>query len=119
MTIGEKIKSARIANGLTQEELAIALNTTKQTIYKYETGIVTNIPSDKIELLAAKLKVTEMYLMGWEEKPKPTAELAELLATIKNDPRLLQLCKDFLRLNPIQQENTIALIHSMLPTNEG
>ena len=43
MTVGERIKSSRIAKGATQEELAKVLGTTKQTIYKYENNIVSNI----------------------------------------------------------------------------
>lgn len=66
MTIGKRIKDAREAKGATQDELAKAANTTKQTIYKYENGIVTNIPSNKIEAIASFLNVSESYLMGWD-----------------------------------------------------
>ncbi len=66
MTIGKRIKDAREAKGATQDELARAAGTTKQTIYKYENGIVTNIPSNKIEAIASFLNVSESYLMGWE-----------------------------------------------------
>ena len=73
MTLGEKIKKLRIQTGLSQEQLANMLNTTKQAIYKYENGIVTNIPLDKIELLSSILGTTPSYLMGWEEdKTAPT-----------------------------------------------
>ena len=51
MTMGEKIRIAREAAGLTQEELGQLCNTTKQTIYKYEIGKVTNIPLDRIETI--------------------------------------------------------------------
>ena len=76
MTIGEKIKQLRIKNKLSQEALATALNTTKQAIYKYESGIVTNIPMDKITILASVLGTTPAYLMGWEEET-PAPELSE------------------------------------------
>lgn len=66
MEMGEIIKNLRIANGLTQEELAIKAGTTKQTIYKYETGIISNIPSDKITKLAKALKTTPAYIMGYD-----------------------------------------------------
>ena len=65
--IGERIKQLREANSLTQEELAKRLETSKQTIYKYENQIITNIPSDKIEILAKIFKVSPVYLMGWDE----------------------------------------------------
>jgi len=70
LNIGEKIKFLRINLELTQEELALAAGTTKQTIHKYETGIISNIPASKIKLLADRLNTTPAYLMGWEELPK-------------------------------------------------
>ena len=57
MTIGERIREARTAKGLTQEQLAEQVHVTKQAVYKYETGIVTNIPLDKLESIAACLGV--------------------------------------------------------------
>ena len=79
MTIGEKIKLLRTQNNLTQEELANYANTTKQTIHKYETGIITNIPAIKIKAISEKLCTTPAYLMGWEDRqnndnslPQPT-----------------------------------------------
>ncbi|MBO4978804.1 MAG: helix-turn-helix transcriptional regulator [Clostridia bacterium] len=86
MTIGSRIKAARLKKGLSQETLANALGTTKQAIYKYENDIVTNIPTDKVETLSRLLDVTPSYLMGWEidlqlfaekEKPSPEGESFE------------------------------------------
>lgn len=68
MEKGERIRSRREALGMTQTELADALSTTKQNIYKYENGIISNIPSGKIEAMAEILKTTPAYLMGWEEE---------------------------------------------------
>lgn len=67
MNIGDKIRLLRKNLDLTQDDLAKAANTTKQTIHKYETGIITNIPASKIKALADKLQTTPGYLMGWEE----------------------------------------------------
>ena len=41
MTIGQRIKEMRLAKNLTQDELAARIHTTKQTIHKYENGIIT------------------------------------------------------------------------------
>ena len=71
MTIGEKIKIARENANLTQEELGKKCGTTKQTIYKYESGIVTNIPIDRIEMIASVVGVSSASLLGWEEKEQP------------------------------------------------
>ena len=67
MTKGEKIKSAREAANLTQEELGRACGTTKQTIYKYENDIVSNIPLDRLEAIAKAVGVSSAYIMGWNE----------------------------------------------------
>ena len=66
MTKGDRIKQARIEKGITQDELGRLCETSKQNIYKYETGKITNIPSDMIEKIGNALDVSPCYLMGWE-----------------------------------------------------
>ena len=82
MTIGERIHEARTAKGLTQEQLAEQVHVTKQAVYKYETGSVTNIPLDKLESIAACLGVAPGYLAGWQGSPAG----AELDALIQDEP---------------------------------
>ena len=65
--IGLRIKELRHKAGLTQTDLAKLIGVSKQNLYKYENGIITNIPSDKIEALAHVLNTTPAYLMGWED----------------------------------------------------
>lgn len=67
MNIGERIKSIRESKWFSQTELADKINVSKQTLYKYENGIITNIPSDKIEAIGNILNVSPSYLMGWSE----------------------------------------------------
>lgn len=68
MTIGERISNVRISKGFSLTELASIVDVSKQTLYKYEKGIVTNIPLNKIECIAKALNITPAYLMGWEDK---------------------------------------------------
>ncbi len=56
MTVGDRIRATRKREGISQTELAQKMGVIKQTLYKYETGIVTNIPSEP------------GFLMGWEEQ---------------------------------------------------
>ena len=70
LTKGERIKKLRQRDNYTLDEIADKLGTSRQTIFKYENGIVTNIPSDKIEQLALIFNVTPAYIMGWETKEK-------------------------------------------------
>ena len=51
MTIGDRIKKQRELLGISQVELAEKMKVSKQTLYKYENNIITNIPSDKIEII--------------------------------------------------------------------
>lgn len=67
MTIGERIRKVREEARLSQVELADYIKVSKQTLYKYETGIITNIPSDKIEEIAKATGVSPAYIMGWEQ----------------------------------------------------
>lgn len=69
MTLGERIKQARKQKHMTTEELGKAIGVERSAITKYEKGRVTNIPSDRLELLANALDVTPGYLMGWSELP--------------------------------------------------
>ena len=71
MSIGYRIKTSREAMKMTQEELGSACGTTKQTIFKYETGVVTNIPFDRLEKIAVILNVSPAYLLGWDEPATP------------------------------------------------
>lgn len=66
-SIGNKLKSLRENKKLTLDEVAQKIGTSRQTLFKYENGIVTNIPSNKIEDLAGIYGVSPAYLMGWED----------------------------------------------------
>lgn len=72
MTVGERIKILREQFGYSQVDFADKLNVSKQTLYKYENNIVTNIPSDKIEAAAHLVHVSPSYLMGWDDSGKPS-----------------------------------------------
>ena len=72
-TIGDRIFFARREKDITQEELASAVGTTKQNIYKYEKNIITNIPMDKVEQIAGFLNVSPAWIMGWSKESEPTS----------------------------------------------
>ena len=98
MTVGERIKLARETKNLSQTDLANACKISKQTLYKYENNIITNIPSDKIEAIANYLSISPAYLMGWETDNKDTnnkltddEELQEYLEELKNRSEMRML----------------------------
>lgn len=81
----EIIKEARKSKRLTLEEVANYVGVSKNTISKYERGIITNIRRDKIEKLAIILNVSPVALItgSYEEKlldkENFTFQLTELL----------------------------------------
>lgn len=87
MTVGDRIRKKREMIGMSQTELAEKLKISKQTLYKYEKNIVTNVPSNKIEEIADILKVSESYLMGWDKNLNK--ENSDLMPDILSDSNLL------------------------------
>lgn len=67
MGLKERIKKYRKLNKLTLEEVAKGIGVSKQTVQKYENGIISNIPSDRIEDMAKMFGCTPADLMGWED----------------------------------------------------
>lgn len=67
MTKGERLKRLREKTGMLQVEAANRIGVSKQTLYKYEKNIVTNIPSNIIERMAVLYNTTPAYIFGWED----------------------------------------------------
>lgn len=64
----EKIKFLRKKRGLSLEQLAEAVGVSRQTIFRYESGAITNIPSENVEAMARALGTTPANLMGWDNE---------------------------------------------------
>lgn len=88
MTVGERIKEVREKTGMSQVDFADKINVSKQTLYKYENNLITNIPSDKIEAVARVGGVSPAYLMGWENYEDP--RIAERDAILEDIERILK-----------------------------
>lgn len=65
--IGENIRRRRRELGMTLEELAGRVGVSRQTLSRYETGVIGNIPPEKVERMAEALSVTPAVLMGWQQ----------------------------------------------------
>lgn len=104
MTIGDRIRKYRESLGISQTELANKIHVSKQTLYKYEMNVVTNIPSDKIELIGEVLKVSPSYLMGWQENLiSAKTEFSELIPDILSDGVLMEHIQKLVKLNTEHQ----------------
>ena len=79
MTIGEKIKQARLAKGYTQEELGSLVGVKKAAINKYESGIVQNLKRSMIAKLADALDIDPVSLIGFDDQlPKDIVPISQL-----------------------------------------
>lgn len=96
MTIGDRIKKQRELLGISQVELAEKIKVSKQTLYKYENNIITNIPSDKIEIIGKVLEVSPSYLMGWEDNLE---NAPDILPDLMPDSELLDNLKMLMKLS--------------------
>jgi len=99
MTKGQRIKLLRERKKMTQTELADLLNTTKQTISKYEKDIVTNIPSDRIEALATILNSTPEYILGWEKVQQKNDAITDIILRLRTDEDFLCIVEDLNKLD--------------------
>ena len=67
MLMSDRIKEKRLANNLTQEELATKLGLQKSAIAKYETGRVTNIKRSVIQRMSEIFDCSPAWLMGLDD----------------------------------------------------
>ena len=93
---GKNIFKARTNAGLTLRELGNKIGVSGATIKRYESGEITNIPSDKIEAIAKATGTSCAYIMGWSELQK---ENANFHARILKDSDVLEMIKEYYKLN--------------------
>lgn len=110
MTVGDRIRKLRENRDMTQVELADKIDASKQTVYKYENNVVTNIPSDTIEKIAKVFNVSEAYLMGWETEFKDRAILE---AHITDDDALMRRLKKYMELSQEKKDLILNMIDNL------
>jgi transcriptional regulator with XRE-family HTH domain len=64
----DRIKSRRLELNLSYQDLSDLTGISKSTLQRYETGYIKNLAIDKLEILAAALRISPGYIMGWEGK---------------------------------------------------
>ena len=70
-TSAERIREMRLRQKLTLDDVAKYLDVNRQAIYKYEHGVVTNIPLENLEKMAKLFGTTPGYLAGWNDDEPP------------------------------------------------
>lgn len=104
MEIHENIKLLREKRGETLEEVAKAIGSSKQTIQRYETGEIKNIPYDKILALAKHFRVKPGAIMGWEDTEDVTDDVVS---------EHIELISKWIRLSPEKQKAVMDIIDAL------
>lgn len=96
MKKGDRLKRLREDANMSQVDAASKIGISKQTLYKYEQDIITNIPSDVVEKIAKVYGTTPAHIMGWDTSTenKYDPEFAE---------RAIKYYKEFENLPPEKQ----------------
>src|SRR5215218_5978851 len=88
--IGQKIRAARLAHGVTQEVLAEKLGLTFQQVQKYEKGL-NRIAAGRLDQVDQNLDCPLLWLFGKEEDagivPTPNQVLAEQIEQLRPEQR--------------------------------
>ena len=111
MNVGEKIRAARLAKGLTQEELGNILGVQKSAIAKYENGRVVNIKRSTLQKLAKALDLKGSDLIQpIEENP---IEAADFVALILSDRKTMDMIKEYYQLDEKNQTMVRQMVHNL------
>lgn len=102
--VGEKLKEARIAKGLTQTELAQKLGVGQSAVGKWERGVVTNIKRSMIQQIASALDISPLLVVGIIPETKPVPKTITISADDFSEEDFLQI-EQFVAF--IKHKNTI------------
>ncbi|MDR1755216.1 MAG: XRE family transcriptional regulator [Eubacterium sp.] len=69
MTIGKRIKQRRKELGLSADQVAERLGVDRTTLFRYERGAITKVPTSTMAKLAKILYTSPVYLMGLSDAP--------------------------------------------------
>lgn len=109
MDIGQKIKEARLAKGMTQEELGEILGVQKSAIAKYENGRIVNIKRSTLKKISDVLGIRPSELI-FEATP---VETADLHAKVLMDNDVMDMIEKYYSLSIAEQAIVIKFIYSL------
>lgn len=98
MEIGEKIREARLAKGMTQGELGDLIGVQKSAIAKYENGRVVNIKRSTLKKISDILGLRPAELI-FEEEQKKNDVLSDIIVRMRTDEDFLSLVVSMYKLD--------------------
>lgn len=122
--MGQRIHEKREAAGLSVEELADKIGVSRQTVYKWEKGIVKNIDRDYIGKMAALFRCDPEWLMHMENSKVTVTYSADgrepVSAIVSKEPiigpasKRAQLYKVALEVKPENLQTAIDILKSLI-----
>ena len=92
MTIGERLYEIRKDKNFTRDYVHKHTGINDKLLFKYEKGIITNIPWDNIEVLCDFYGVSPKTVMGWDEEEAQgyclNPEVVKIAQEVYNNPEL-------------------------------
>lgn len=113
MNIGDKIREARLAKGLTQEQLGEMLGVKRSAVAKYESGRVVNIKRSTLKKLSDILGIRGSDLI-FEEEQKNNDAIADIVVKLRTDDEFLSLVSALLSLDKEKIQGVKQLLKAFL-----
>ena len=117
MDIGEKIRAARQAKGMTQEELGAILGVQKSAIAKYESGRVINIKRSTLKKISDILDIPPIELVFDEEHremQKKNDTMTDVVVRMRTDEDFLSIIEGLNQLTPVQLASVKQVVDAFL-----
>lgn len=108
MTIGERIRERRKRLGLTADQLGEMIGKNRATIYRYESDDIENMSISIIPPLAAALRCSPAYLMGWSD-----IETDDISNEDRQDLQSLELAKRICQMPSESQKIVTELVEKL------
>lgn len=116
-TIGENIRTARKALGMSQDDLAEAIGANRVTISKYENGgYLPSVPA--LERLASALKTTPAQLSGNVQEEEPEDEVDRIRKRLRHDPSFRILFSAAEKVKAENMQAAAAMLRALGDNNE-
>ena len=118
MSIGERIKQARLALGYSAEQVAAQIGVSPATIYRYENGDIAKLPSKHIKPLAEYLCVSPSYLMAWENDNDKSMDLQLFADSPVQDPQIRIVSGMMENMSEEQKQQIVAIVRAVVSTSQ-
>lgn len=118
MTMGERICELRTAHSMSMEELGKYLGVGRSAIFKYEKGMIENLPRSTIEKMAILFGVSPSYIMcfdEWDQNSQALSDEVKLIERIqaKWGKDMISLMQNFCELNEAGQKTLVTISESL------